>query len=443
MNGVLRLAGAIAVVLALLPWSGPTLAAGTPLSGEYAPGELLVKFKPGARTTMQKHFLSGIRMQANVRTFQRLDIEHWKLPEGTDIQATMDELRASPEVEFVEPNYRRHLRNIRALECPGEWALDDMKVPTGVVIDPSVTVAVIDTGVEITNPHPELAGTLIKLDTNPLHPGQPLPQEPMKWGDSWWHGTAVAAAIAGNGVGGVTGVAQGVKILPLRTSFYVSSLVGLYDVLIALNDNDDPDDDVYILNASWGGPQFSMAESAGIAGLRDAGILVVAAAGNYDTDNDLIADYPSSLSLPNVLSVGASGETGGLTAWSHFGAASVDVAAPGEWIKVAVPTGSDDDGYGCASGTSFSAPHVSGIAARIASKIKQEGREITFREIKARIIASVAGMDTHGLLVSDGRVDAGAALEAIPRPLFVYAAHSIIDPKVMAMAYWSPANSRN
>ena len=417
MNHRMGFAGTLAFFLALLSFAGFAAAAG-PRSGDYVPGELLVKFKPGTRAA-QKPFATGVRMRTHVRTFERLGIEHWKLPEGVDMQAVMDELRTSGAVEFVEPNYQRRLRNIRAVDCT-QWALSDMGVPDAPVIEPSITVAVIDTGVQIEEPHPELAGALIKLESDPEDPTKlPPQQEPINLSD--WHGTAVAAAIAGNGVG----VANGVKVLPLQSDLRISSLLTLYHKLVAINENDNLADDIYILNASWGGPQFSMAESSGIEKLRDAGILVVAAAGNSEMDNDLVADYPSSLPLPNVLSVAASTETGGLVTWSHFGAASVDLAAPGEAIKVAVPV----DRYACVDGTSFSAPHVAGIAARVASKIKSEGRNVTYQELKARILAGATDMGTRGFLVTDGRANTRAALDALPQPVIVYAGHSVADPQ--------------
>lgn len=428
MKGLLRLAVTIAVALALLPWTGTSHADDTSVLDEYVPGELLVKFKSGANVA-QKSSLAGVRMRAEVRRFEHSGVERWKLPEGVDMATAMAELRASPEVEFVEPNYRRRLYALRAMGCEGQWALDDMNVSSLPPISPAVTVAVIDTGVEVAEPHPELAGALIRLEKDPRGDEWPRPrQEPEQREEMWWHGTAVAAAIAGNGVDGVTGVARGVRLLPLYSDLTIASLLNLYDLLVALNSNDDPDDDVHILNASWGGPQFSMAESEGIARLGEAGILVVAAAGNSRTDTDVVADYPSSLPLPHIVAVAANAEgTGKLTAWSHFGAASVDLAAPGEDIRVAMPP----TGYGCASGTSFSAPHVSGLAARIASALKQEGKAIDYREIKGRLIAGVRPVpaEDRGFLASGGRADAQAALSVSPRPLFVYAGHAIHNPE--------------
>jgi subtilisin family serine protease len=60
--------------------------------------------------------------------------------------------------------------------------------------------------------------------------------------------------------------------------------------------------------------------------------LVVCAAGNNALDNDVNPHYPSSYRSENILAVAASTNTEQLASFSHFGATSVDVAAPGEYI---------------------------------------------------------------------------------------------------------------
>jgi subtilisin family serine protease len=404
-------AGTLAFFLTLLSFAGFAAAAG-PRSGDYVPGELLVKFKPGARA-VQKTFAAGVRMRANVRTFERLGIEHWKLPEGVDMQAAMDELRTSGAVEFVEPNYRRYLRvpaATTAATCSTQWALTDMDVDAVDVTGSEVTIAVIDTGVD--KGHPDIKDHLQLLPEDKL---KGLEQVAAPKSESWWHGTAVAGAAAGE-----SGVAKGATILPLRVkNFWVSEILAAYDVAMAQG--------VDIINASWGGPQFSFFEAEGVRALEEAGILLVAAAGNYEMNNDLVPDYPSGLPNSNILAVAAS--TGGalpsLTPWSHYGAQSVDIAAPGQDIRVAMPVdySTEDDDHGCSAGTSFSSPHVAGIAALIKSKYPGA----TYREMKARILAGAEALKAEGLLVTDGRANANKALTVEPEAVVVYMGHTISD----------------
>jgi hypothetical protein len=383
----------------------PAGAAGKPVAG-HAPNELLVKFKPGAGSREQKGKAAGVGRGLAVRTFKQLGIEHWTLPAEANLQTTMENLRASDTVEFVEPNYRRYLRVQPATFC-AEWALADMQVD----LDgdhgngAGAHIAVIDTGVDVD--HPALLGRIVSGAD--LVDGDDDPEPDLSDSDAW-HGTGVTSA--------AVNVARSVSIVAIRTNFYISSLLAAYDVAI--------EEEVDIVNASWGGPQFSIAETQGVAKLEDAGILLVAAAGNADMDNDLIPDYPSSLPNSNVLAVAAGTQDRELTRWSQHGARSVDIAAPGVSIWVAEPVElSAATDYRCASGTSFSAPHVAGLAALV----KGYFEAADFREIKARIIAGAGAFNSAGVLVSDGRASAEGALSVAEQPVIVYAGHSVSEPE--------------
>jgi Subtilase family len=100
------------------------------------------------------------------------------------------------------------------------------------------------------------------------------------------------------------------------------------------------------------------------------GKVVVASAGNT---GDRIPQYPAA--FPGVISVGATDDGGQVAGFSSYG--KVDVVAPGDCVAVAVVPGFDQD-HGCPgdgrdgvafnSGTSFSAPIVSGIVALAPSR---------------------------------------------------------------------------
>jgi len=89
------------------------------------------------------------------------------------------------------------------------------------------------------------------------------------------------------------------------------------------------DNGARVINASWGGDSNDMAMKNAIENAKTHGVLIVAAAGNSGRDIDSQPFYPASYNLSNIVSVAATDQDDGLTSFSNFGAASVDVGAPG------------------------------------------------------------------------------------------------------------------
>ena len=143
----------------------------------------------------------------------------------------------------------------------------------------------------------------------------------------------------------------------------------------------------------------------------------VIAAGNIATstsqaDNDKVAVYPSQLTkdLDNVISVANTTSSDELSSTSHYGATSVDIAAPGTVIYSTIPTSS----YGTMSGTSMATPMVASAVA----VMRAVNPNISAKEIKETLCSSSDKLSAlTGKVISGGRLNAYNAVKAImPTP---------------------------
>ena len=156
------------------------------------------------------------------------------------------------------------------------------------------------------------------------------------------HGTHTAGTIgaAGNNQEGVVGVNWHVKIAACKflTSNGWGYIDGAVECVNYFNALKDAGVNIVATNNSWGGGGYSEILHDAISAANDRNINFIAAAGNDGNDNDENPSYPASYDLPNVISVAASDSNDELTSWSNYGATSVDLAAPGDFIVSTYPS---------------------------------------------------------------------------------------------------------
>ncbi len=229
------------------------------------------------------------------------------------------------------------------------------------------------------------------------------------------HGTLVAGIIAANSNNeiGIAGIAPQAKIMPLAVFEDVGSTehprISVPAVIEAIRYAADNGAD--IINLSLGGvdfdPTYTNDYDEAIRYAYNKGVIIVAAAGNGDLvsddgdDLDFVRKSPvCNDNVSNmVIGVAALDIMNKKTSWSDYGKDCIDISAPGYNIFSTVPAGMaikfpnnvsspETRGYTSASGTSFSAPIVSGVLALL----KSQRPTLTNTEAKNILKSSAASL---------------------------------------------------
>jgi subtilisin family serine protease/subtilisin-like proprotein convertase family protein len=347
---------------------------------------------------------------------------------SVSVPQALDFYRTVPGVQFAEPDYViGYNRMPNDASFAALWGLNnpvgaennteaDINAPeawefhqgTGETI-----VAVLDTGIDYSHPdlasnmwtNPgETAGDGVDNDGNGLVDdvfGYDFANDDADPFDDNGHGTHAAGtigAVGDNGVG-IVGVdwhtrLMAVKFLGADGKGTMGNAIRALDYAVRMG--------ARVSNNSWGGGGYSAAFCAAIDAARSVGHLFVAAAGNSGADNDANPNYPSSYALDNILAVAATDRQDQLGSFTNYGAASVDLAAPGVGILSTYKNGQ----YATLSGSSMAAPYVAGAAAYLWDMHP----EWTYAQVSGAILTTVDVLpQLAGKVASSGRLNLARA----------------------------------
>jgi hypothetical protein len=257
-----------------------------------------------------------------------------------------------------------------------------------------IVIAILDTG--IAHDHPEFAGRIL--------PGYDFINDDNDPEDDHGHGThvaGIAAAAIDNGVG-IAGVCGFCKILPIKilNARKKGSPAGIEAGLRYAADHGA---DIALL--SLGESIGSSSVISGIAYAREHGVLIVAAAGNENSDVNF---YPAA--YPGVFAVSATTRQDERWPWSNYGD-YVAISAPGDTIFSTYPDLNNEyGGYLYMSGTSMAAPFVAGLAGLVlAQDPTRSALDVTRLITSTAVDLGEPGWDPQ---FGYGRIDPVAALTA-------------------------------
>ena len=307
------------------------------------------------------------------------------------------------EVEIDDPIYEEHDWYLRLINAPYVWSRG--------MFGNNTIIAVLDSGVTIS--HPDLRRVAYTAPYNAFNGSSNV-------ADGFGHGTKVTGVIAAsyNNNEGLNGVMPNTTIMPVKA--LNDSGASTISVIIAglnhvINYNKKSNKKVGVINMSFGGSfdgDFSVSLEAKCKEAVNAGIILVAAAGN-DAEYGNPVMYPAAYDcVVSVASVDSTGERSYFSTYNNY----VTVSAYGEDLLLASNTGR----YCLDSGTSFSTPQVSAMAALV-KQLAPSARHSDFtRVIRATSVDKGAkGYDPY---YGYGLINLGAAYRYKATDLSTHAA---------------------
>ena len=352
-------------------------------SDKFVPGQIVVGLKNTDPYFSPKVTAHGGQV---IKTIESLNAFVIKVPVHAE-EKFISSISKNPNIKYAERDVV-----VNALYTPNDqyfniqWGMQRIGMESVWDVNRNlgagIIVAVIDTG--IYDNHPDFAGTTILTDIDYDFVDDDTDTRPTaiclipgvgKFAES--HSTFVSGIIAAtkDNSKGVSGLAP-VDILPIRV---LGTCGSGYTSDVAAGIRYAADNGADVINLSLGSSVATQVELDAVNYAHAAGVVLVAAAGN-DGDGDNLPSYPASYA--NVISVSAVANDNSFAPYSQH-VSSNELAAPGgttgscstSGTTYIVSTGVVTQGnsvkftYTCGTGTSFAAPHVSGVAALIKASI--------------------------------------------------------------------------
>ncbi len=320
-------------------------------------------------------------------------INLFRITDNRSVETVESQMRAEADVRAVQPNFRYVLQDQVTTPAlgegdPAQYALAKLRLPEAHKLSAgaNVTVAVIDSGIDVA--HPELADAIVgSFDALGSKESAHV------------HGTGIAGAIVSHAR--LMGSAPRARILAIRAFGVSQGGAESSSFVILKGINHAAMNGAQVINMSFAGPQDPLIER-GIAASASKGIVMVAASGNAGPKSPPL--YPAA--SPSVIAVSATDAYDRLFTASNRGS-HIAVAAPGVDIFLPAP----DNKYQMTSGTSFSAAYISGLAALMIERNPQ----LRPNEIRSILMTTARDLGAPGRddLFGAGAADAYSAVSAV------------------------------
>jgi len=409
---------------------------------EYAPDEILVKFKTGVTPARMAEIHRRFRT-VKIREIERIAVHRLRIPPERTVPEMVQEYLRNPNVEYAEPNYiaRKYAIpndpyyiNQWAFYQPSDADIDAQEAWDIEKGSSTIVIAIIDDGIDYN--HPEFPSGKLWINPSTGKPGYDfggtykkagkyVPDDDVMHESGGGHGTCtagIASAATNNGLG-VAGTCWNATVMPLKVEDGGGSILYSYlaNAIIFAADTG-----AHILSMSLGGPASTTLENACAYAWNTKGKVLLASSGN---ENGSIS-YPAA--YPTTIAVGATNEFDerctpvdwGSGQGSNYGP-QLDVVAPGN--NIYAPDWSGTNGYVSGDyfagfgGTSASCPMAAGLAALILSQ-NSSLTNIQIRDLLRSTPEDLVGNpseDTAGFdnYYGYGRINAYYALLGSPPPI--------------------------